>query len=232
MEFRERSAEELLGPLNEVEKKNAPKALYVAGRPELLLRRPRVSIIGSREASAEGLQAAREIAATVVERRGIVVSGLAKGVDTAAHRSAIENRGETIAVIGTPLTRAYPKENEVLQRELMEKHLVVSEFSPEMPTTRKSFLFRNRTMALLSHASVIVEAEESSGTQHQGWEALRLGRLLFLPQALLASPFEWPAKMLHYGALVFDGVSEFGSLLDEFLPSPPPRTKEMSELRF
>ena len=225
--------ERLLGPLNEVEKKNAPPALFVSGRQELLKRRPRIAIIGSREASPAGLQAAKEIAAAVVSRGGVVVSGLARGVDTAAHTSAMEHGGDTIAVLGTPLSRAYPKENAALQEKLKTEQLVVSQFREDQATLPNSFVLRNRTMALVSNGSVIVEAGEASGTQHQGWEALRLGRVLFLPRSLAEGAFDWPRKMVSYGALVFEGVEDFEGLLDEFLPQVPGRqAKEPSELRF
>jgi DNA processing protein len=227
------AAEKLLGPLNEVEKKNAPPALFISGRKELLKRRPRISIIGSREASEAGLRAAKEIAAAVVLRGGVVVSGLARGVDTAAHTSAMEQGGDTIAVLGTPLSRAYPKENALLQERLKAEQLVVTQFGEDQATLPNSFVLRNRTMALVSNGSVIVEAGEGSGTQHQGWEALRLGRVLFLPKSLADGSFEWPRKMVSYGALVFDGVEDFEELLDEFLPQvPEPQAKEPSELRF
>lgn len=234
MEGRAYKPEELLGPLNEVESRNAPEVLYAAGRVKLLHRQPRVSVIGSRESTSEGLEEARGIAACIVCRHGVVVSGLAKGVDTAAHRSAMEHGGDTIAVLGTPMDRAYPKENEELQRELMERQLVLSEFSLKEPTSRKNFVLRNRTMALVSHASIIVEAEEASGAQHQGWEALRLGRILLLPQRLVSAGFAWPRKMLHYGALVYSGISNLEPLLDEFLPASPvpSAVDELGEPRF
>lgn len=229
--LQEAPIENLLGRLNDVEQKFKPPTLYAAGRVELLRRRPRVAVIGSREASTQGLSFAREIATAIVERRGVVVSGLAEGVDTAAHRAAIEAGGDTIAVIGTPLSRCYPKENAALQEELAQHHLVVSEFPEGSPTTPKSFVIRNRTMALVSHGSVIVEAGEDSGTRHQGWEAIRLGRTLFLPQSLAEASFEWPRKMVAYGAVVFRDASAFGALLDELLPGVP-KEELGSDIRF
>src|SRR5260221_5567929 len=93
------TASELLGPLNEVEKKFAPKELFVLGHTEILEEGPRVAIVGSRDASENGLRRAKKLARLVCERSGVVVSGLAKGIDTAAHTSAIESNGKTIAVI-------------------------------------------------------------------------------------------------------------------------------------
>ena len=129
-----------------------------------------------------------------------MVSGLARGIDAIAHETAIENGGRTIAGFGTPLDCFYPRENEALQRRIMTEHLAVSQFPHGYPVLRKSFPMRNRTMALLSHASVIVEAGDGSGTLPQGWEALRLGRPLFILKSLVQDDsLTWPAEMMQYG---------------------------------
>lgn len=195
--------EDVLGPLNEVERRFAPRELFLVGRRELLETGRRVAVVGSRKASAVGLQRAR-ILATTLARHGItVVSGLAEGVDTAAHVAALQAPGSTIAVVGTPLTSCYPRANLPLQELLMAEHLVVSQFAPGTRTHRSHFPLRNRTMALLSDATVIVEAEEESGTVHQGWEALRLGRPLFLLESLAArTDLTWTKELLHHGAHV------------------------------
>src|ERR1700736_3049500 len=99
---------DVLGGLNDVECKYAPRNLYLAGDRGLLRRGPRVSVVGSRIASPEGLRRARALASSLVEHNIIVVSGLAAGIDTAAHEGAIDAGGRTIAVIGTPLSRYYP----------------------------------------------------------------------------------------------------------------------------
>ena len=211
--------EQLLAGLNETERKHAPPILYVSGNTQLLSRGPRISVIGSREASAEGLSKARLVAEIIVKRGGVVVSGLASGVDTAAHMAAIAASGSTIAVIGTPLDRAYPNENAQLQEKIAAEHLLVSQFSVDSVVTPKNFIMRNRTMALLSHASIIVEAGVKSGTEHQGWEAIRLGRILLLPDALVSAGFGWPEKMCDYGAIRFKSSKVLESLLDELLPT-------------
>lgn len=226
METREMTPEELLGPLNEVERKNAPKQLFVAGNVGHIHAGPRVSVVGSRGASPEGLARARAITRALVERDITVVSGLAEGVDTEAHEAALSAGGRTIAVIGTPLDVAYPEKNGPLQERLMREQLVVSQFPHGYPFHRKNFPIRNRTMALLTDATVIVEAGDKSGTLHQGWEALRLGRLLFIMEAVtLDSRLSWPAEMIRYGAqvlsrgnlsLVLEEIPEFirGEQLD------------------
>ena len=193
--------EELLGPLNDVEEKYAPKKLYVTGTLSIPLPGPRAAIIGSRKASPKGIKAACDIARTLVKRGLIVVSGLAEGIDTSAHETAIEEGGHTIAVLGTPLDRVYPQKNFLLQEIIMCRHLAISQFPIGHPTQPKNFVLRNRTMALISDASIIVEAGDSSGSLHQGWEALRLGRPLFIWDSIMNdSSLSWPKKMVEYGA--------------------------------
>lgn len=183
---------------------------------EIPLRRPRVSIIGSRKPSSSGFDASKTITKALVEKQTVVVSGLAEGIDTAAHQTAITTGGRTIAVLGTPLNKAYPAKNSPLQQEIMRNHLAISQFPAEHQTTPKDFVLRNLTMALISDATVIVEASDSSGSLHQGWEALRLGRPLFIWKSVLNDTLlKWPEKMLDYGAMVlFDPMDMF-----EILPS-------------
>jgi len=201
MDFKSFAPEELLGPLNEVEKKNSPEKIFLAGDIELLRSGARVSVIGTRRPSPAGVKRAAQLARTLVERHITVVSGLAEGIDTSAHQGAIKSKGRTIAVLGTPLDQSYPKSNQDLQREIIREHLALSQFPSGYPTRPANFPMRNRTMALISHATVIVEAGEGSGSLHQGWEALRLGRPLFLMESLFKNPkLKWPAEMVSYGA--------------------------------
>ncbi len=216
MKYLERRPEDLLGPLNEVERKNAPPTLYLAGDPNVFSAGPRVSIVGSREASEQGKSRASRLARELVLRGVVVVSGLAEGIDTAAHTTAIEAGGRTIAVLGTPLDQFFPPSNRALQERIMHEHLAISQFS--RPGGAKSFPMRNRTMALFSEATVIVEAGEKSGTAHQGWEALRLGRLLFLMESLVSLQQTWTEELIHYGAQVLSNAN-----LEAFLDSIPER---------
>jgi DNA processing protein len=208
--------EQLLGPLNDVEQKYAPATLYAMGVMEIPLPTPRAAIVGSREPSSNGIKTAREIATGFVKKNVIVVSGLAKGIDTVAHTTAIEEGGRTIAVLGTPLNGVYPKSNLELQEIIKRHHLVISQFPIGMPTMREHFIFRNRTMALISNATIIVEAKDDSGSLHQGWEALRLGRPLFIWKSVLDDEsLVMPKKMLEYGAMRLSEPDE----VFEFLPS-------------
>ncbi len=208
--------EELVGPLNDVEKRFAPKELYVEGTLQIPLRGPRSAVIGSRKASPEGLKAAFEITRTLVREGVVIVSGLAEGIDTSAHETAIQEGGKTIAILGTPLNRFYPQRNRQLQEYIMRHHLAISQFPIGYPIQPKNFVIRNRLMALISDASIIIEAGDSSGSLHQGWEALRLGRPLFIRTSIVNDrSLSWPKKMLEYGAIELTEPEE----VLEFLPS-------------
>lgn len=204
---------DLIGPLNEFEQKYVPKALYVAGDISLLTRHPRVSIVGSRKASPEGVRRAHKLATLLAKDGVVVVSGLAKGIDTAAHKGAVSAGGRTIAVLGTPLNKYYPSENKDLQDFIAKHHLLVSEFESTQRVQPWFFTKRNRTMALISDASVIVEAGETSGTLSQGRENLRLGRPLFILKSVVDSSLEWPAQMIEQGARVLSEVEDLLPLL-------------------
>lgn len=202
MEFDHHPTRELLGALTDVEEEYAPETLWVAGDVGLLQHGPCVSVVGSRDVSRQGCARALKLTAALVEGGIVVVSGLASGVDTVAHQTAIDRGGKTIAVLGTPLDQTSPVENRDLQARIMREHLAVSEFAPKSKVHRGNFPARNRTMALLSEATVIVEAGARSGTEHQAWEALRLGRLLFVLRSVAEAGHEWVGKLIHYGAQV------------------------------
>ena len=137
------------------------------------------------------------------------MTGLARGVDAAAHRAAIAAGGRTLAVLGTVLDRAYPAEHARLQDGIARRHLVVTEFPPGTPPRPGSFPRRNRAMALVSGATVIVAAAAASGTLHQALEALRLGRGLFLMRSLVAGgAVPWAGELLEAGAHVVVQVED------------------------
>ena len=200
--------EQLLGPLNDVEQKNAPKELFISGDVDLLRAGRRVSVVGSRKVSGAGVKRACKLVNELVSQDIVVVSGLAAGVDAVAHRTAIEAGGRTVAVLGTPLDVFYPAANRALQLQIMAEHAAVSQCPAGYPSTPKNFPMRNRTMALLTDATVIVEAGEKSGTRHQGWEALRLGRNVFLMSNVAEDTrLSWPQEMIAYGAQVLTSES-------------------------
>ena len=208
------SPEELLGPLTDIERRAAPDKLYLRGRRALLEAGPRVAVVGSRRASRSGLELARRITEFLVERGVTVVSGLALGVDTVAHETAIASQGWTLAVLGTGLDGYAVRRNQDLQDHIGERHLLVSQFPSGGALHRSYFPRRNKTMALLTDATIIVEAGEESGTRHQGWEAIKLGRPVLFPIRFLeSSQAVWPRKMVEYGAFGFDART-LGLVLD------------------
>lgn len=170
---------------------------------------PSVAVVGTREPSDEGKARARKLVKRLVEDDFTVVSGLAKGIDTTVHQTAVEMGGRTIAVIGTPLNLQYPKENRFLQAQLAEKHLVISQVpviryqqTPNPTANRFFFVERNITMAALTQATVIIEAGETSGTLVQARHALKQGRKLFILDSNFQNPaLSWPAKFEELGAI-------------------------------
>jgi DNA processing protein len=167
---------------------NRPPLLFVRGAlTEADVRS--IAIVGTRRATSEGLAAAASIAGDLAERGFTVVSGLADGVDSAAHRAALAHDRRTVAVIGTGIRRSYPAKNAELQREIASTGAVVSQFWPDAPPTRTSFPMRNIVMSGLSQATVVIEASHASGAKMQARFALEHGRPVFLLESLLEH--EW-----------------------------------------
>jgi DNA processing protein len=172
--------------------------LWYAGDASLL-KRPSVAIVGTRSVSREGAARARRLARELVEAHAVVVSGLAKGVDTEALTAGIDAGGRVIAVIGTPIDRAYPAENKRLHETIYREHLLISQFEPGQRVFRTNFPERNKLMAALTDATVIIEASNTSGTLHQAKECERLGRWLFVARSLLENnTVSWPQRFQSY----------------------------------
>jgi DNA processing protein len=162
-----------------------PPLLFIAGALEQADERS-IAIIGARRASGEGLRLAASFAREFVYNEFTVLSGLAAGVDRAAHEAALAEGGRTVAVIGTGLLHpSYPPENAELQRRIAARCAVVSQFWPDSPPRPKSFPMRNAVMSGLSRGSVVIEASERSGARVQARLALAHGRPVFLLERLL-----------------------------------------------
>lgn len=140
-----------------------PGRLWIRGHPEIL-HKTCVAVIGARHASPDGLSAAGEIAYGLAQAGVVVVSGLARGVDSAAHQAALDAGGETIAVLGTGVDRVYPPENRELTERIAERGALVTEFPSGSPPEDWHFPRRNRIISGLSKAVVVVEAREKSGS--------------------------------------------------------------------
>lgn len=189
------------------------EVLYYEGNWELV-ETPSVAIVGTRSPSDEGALNAGRIAHSLSKAGYTIVSGLAKGIDTAAHTAAIAAGGKTIAVIGTPLTDSYPKENRSLQEEIAKRFLVISQVpflryqNQNYRTNRLFFPARNVTMSAITQATIIVEAGNTSGTLVQARAALAQGRKLFILESCFRKPeLTWPERFEKLGAVRIKNVS-------------------------
>jgi DNA processing protein len=171
-----------------------PPLIFVAGSLQPPDTRS-VAVVGARAASQEALGRANEIADHLATAGYTVVSGLAAGIDTAAHTTALRRGGRTVAVIGTGLRRCYPPENIDLQRRIASQCAVVSQFWPDSPPSGSSFLARNATMSGLALGTVVVEASHTSGARAQARLALEHGRPVFLLESLLDQ--SWARDFAH-----------------------------------
>jgi DNA processing protein len=187
--------------------KHPVELLYFRGAWELTETRS-VAIVGTRKPSDDGLARTKRVATLLAERNITVVSGLATGVDTAAHQAAVAAGGQTIAVIGTPLCDYYPKENRELQDHLANRYLLISQvpvlrYRRQNPSQNRLFFpERNVTMSALTEATVIVEAGETSGTLIQARAAIHQGRKLFILNSCFEqSGITWPARFEKQGAI-------------------------------
>lgn len=183
-----------------------------------LLNRPCVSVVGTRNVSESGIRTTKWLTRKLTAAGIVIVSGLAYGVDTVAHTTAIESGGKTIAVIGTPLDKASPSENARLQESIYRNHLLISQFKEGEKTFPAHFPLRNRLMAALSDATVVMEARDGSGTLHQAAECTKLERWLFIAKAVVDDPdVSWPRDFLRYETcVVFDKASQ---IIDRVLKS-------------
>src|SRR5579883_74779 len=178
--------------------KRKEQLLYYAGEIDLI-KRQSVAIVGSRKCSPAGAARARRLARELVAAGVVVVSGLATGIDTNAHQSAIENGGQTVAVVGTPLDKAYPPQNAALQQLIYQEHLLISPFLIGSQVWAANFPQRNRVMAALTDATVIIEADDNSGSLYQADACCseKLSRWLFITQSAVDNPqTTWPRRFL------------------------------------
>ena len=206
------------GGANTGSARNFPEALLMAKDPAYCLyyqgywnytEAPSISVVGTRKPSKEGILRTRKLVKSLVAKQYTIISGLAEGIDTAAHQTALKEGGSTIAVLGTPLTQQYPKSNQALRDQIAKDYLVISQF-PVCSTTKPYFFVeRNKTMAALAKATIIVEAGETSGTRIQAAAALEQGRKVFMPDSCFERPgITWPAEFQKQGAIRFRRVDE------------------------
>ena len=210
------SSEELLGALSEIEQKYAPERLFVAGKIGLPLPHPRVAIIGTRTPSPDGLRLASKLSKTLSHHEVIIVSGLARGIDSASHRGALEAPGKTVAVFGSGLDVIYPRENKRLAEQIAGCGAVISEFPMGTAPTPENFPIRNRIISGLALGTIIVEAAEYSGSLITARLALEQNREVFAVPGNITSPQSFgPNHLIKQGAKLVDQwidvVEEFPS---------------------
>ena len=181
--------------------------LYYQGWWDLINSRS-VAVVGTRKPTREGEARTRRLVKELVKDNFTVVSGLAAGVDTIAHNTAIEEGGRTIAVIGTPLSATYPKENAALQQQIARDFLLISQVPvqryqrQDYRLNRFFFPERNVTMSALTEATIIVEAGETSGTLIQARAAIQQKRKLFILDSCFRDErLTWPQKYADKGAI-------------------------------
>jgi DNA processing protein len=173
---------------------NLPPFLFVRGE----LRRDdvrSVAVVGTRDATDDGLQRARQMSRELVAEGVTVLSGLAKGIDTAAHTEALERGGRTVAVIGTGILRTYPSENKALAEEIARRGAIVSQFWPSQPPAKYTFPRRNVVTSGMGQGTVVIEASSTSGAKLQARLAVQHGKLVFLVDSLVTDQ-PWAEKML------------------------------------
>lgn len=173
-----------------------------------LVETPCVAVVGTRKPSPEGKSRAFRLASLLGKDGYTVVSGLAEGIDTIAHQTAIEGGYKTIAVIGTPLNKNFPAANRELQSKIAKDFLVISQvpllrYLRAKNPTANSYFFpeRNVTMSALTEATIIVEAGDTSGTLYQARAAVEQGRKLFILDSCFNAGLDWPAKYEAKGAI-------------------------------
>lgn len=196
-------------PLQELP--DPPRQLWALG-DLALLDRPCVAIVGTRRATAYGERVARELGRVLAMGGATVISGLARGIDASAHYGALDAAGGTVAVLGTGLDVVYPKGHAPLQAMIGERGLLLSELEPGDPAHRGSFPRRNRIIAALCVATIVVEAGEKSGALITASHALALHRNL----AAVPGPIDVP-QTRGSNELLRDGASVIASVADALM---------------
>lgn len=208
-----------------------PPFLFARGRVEAIDNG--LSVVGSRNASGRGLEMASGIARYLVRQGLTVISGLARGIDTAAHTAALEMSGRTVAFVATGLTRTYPPENADLQAAIVDgSGLVLSQFLPDAPPRKQHFLMRNALMSGYGLATIVVEAGEHSGARAQARMAVEHGRPVILTD-LVVSSNAWAQSLSERpGVHVASSVDDIGRIVEEIREQPDRLDAALRQLAF
>ena len=194
---------------------HAPLALFYQGNVDLL-QRPQLAVVGARAATPQGLETAEGFAAELTRRGLLITSGLALGIDGAAHRGALSAGGATVAVCGTGLDRVYPARHRELAHEITDKGVLISEFSIGTPPLAENFPRRNRILSGLSLGVLVVEAAPQSGSLITARLALEQGREVFAIPGSIHSPLSRGGHaLIRQGAKLTETVDD---ILEELAP--------------
>lgn len=181
--------------------KDPPLVIYVKGSPEVL-DRPSVSIVGSRKCTEYGKSVSFSISYELSKSGICIVSGLAYGIDSEAHRGALEAGGQTVAILGCGVNVVYPLSNRKLYERIIDQGAVISEFPLDIKPKQFHFPFRNRLISGISLASIVVEAEEQSGSLITANYALEQGREVFAVPGNISSKYsKGTNKLIRDGAI-------------------------------
>ena len=201
-----------------------PTLLYVRGRCELL-NRPTLSIVGSRSPTPQGLQNAERFAAALADAGLVIASGLALGIDAAAHKGALSVHGDTIAFIGTGIDRIYPARNHALALEIGSKGCIVSEYPLGTPVTAANFPRRNRLISGIARGVLVVEAATESGSLISARLASEQGREVFaIPGSIHSPQSKGCHKLIKQGAKLVESVQDILEELHWQLSAPASAT--------
>ena len=200
---------------------NPPIVLYVWGT--LIARDHRaVSVVGSRKTSHYGLDCAKKLSYQLAYAGLTVVSGLARGIDTAAHQGALAAQGRTVAVIGSGLMQLYPPENQGLAEKIIESGAVVTEFPMEFPPARENFPYRNRIVAGWGQGLLVVEAGLNSGALITAGQAIDQGRQVYAVPGPIDRPTSAGSnRLIQQGAKLVTGASDILDDLNILIPAEP-----------
>lgn len=207
-------------PSNVAAVHDRPPLLFVDGELEHEADRRAVAVVGSRSAGARGLELAATLSCELARENVVVVSGLAVGIDGAAHRGALDGGGRTVAVLGTGIRRVYPAAHASLAREVRTNGACVSQFWPNQGPTRWTFPIRNIVTSAFAVATVVVEAGATSGARLQAERALVHGKRVILTRELVVN-HAWARGMLEQPAVtIADCVDDILTAVQYELVSP------------
>ena len=196
---------------------NPPWVIYMKGKLNLLQENRALAVVGMRQATPYGKEAIYKLLPPLIKEGYVIISGMAAGIDTFAHRIAVEGGGSTIAVLGGGLFHIYPKENTALALEMMKNQLVLSEYPPFMKPERWMFPLRNRLISGLSAGVLVVEAKEKSGSLITAQHALEQGKDVFaVPGKITDMPSDGTNLLIQEGAKLVLHYKDILSEMDFF----------------